>query len=116
MTWATARPSLSRTAKASSDGKDLAAEDWFPWRLIVASSPVRGRPFRVVQTQTLFSLASDRKRRRTRNRALGHQLFSPVTDGAVPPILHINGYKISSLTILARGDGRRVGNHDLSNR
>ena len=31
-----------------------------------------------------------------------NKLLSPVTDGAVLPILHLNGYKIANPTILAR--------------
>jgi xylulose-5-phosphate/fructose-6-phosphate phosphoketolase len=34
-----------------------------------------------------------------------NKFLSPVTDGAVLPILHLNGYKISNPTILARIDG-----------
>mgnify|MGYP001799593166 CR=1 FL=1 len=30
------------------------------------------------------------------------KLLDPITDGAVLPILHLNGYKISSPTLLAR--------------
>ncbi len=32
----------------------------------------------------------------------GHRFINPVTDGAVLPILHLNGYKIANPTILAR--------------
>ncbi len=32
----------------------------------------------------------------------GNKLISPVTDGAVLPILHLNGYKIANPTLLAR--------------
>ena len=30
------------------------------------------------------------------------QVPNPVRDGAVPPILHLNGYKIANPTVLAR--------------
>ena len=39
----------------------------------------------------------------------GNKLLSPMTDGAVLPILHLNGYKISNPTILAR-----IGHDDLT--
>ena len=47
------------------------------------------------------------RRRRGRDRAAGRQLAlqqvpQPVTDGAVLPILHLNGYKIANPTVLAR--------------
>ena len=32
----------------------------------------------------------------------GHRFVNPVTDGAVLPILHLNGYKIANPTVLAR--------------
>ncbi len=35
----------------------------------------------------------------------GNKFLSPVSDGAVLPILHLNGYKISNPTVLARIDG-----------
>lgn len=34
-----------------------------------------------------------------------NKFLSPITDGAVLPILHLNGYKISNPTVLARIDG-----------
>ena len=45
------------------------------------------------------------KRRRAHWRRPGTRnkfLLNPVTDGAVLPVLHLNGYKISNPTILAR--------------
>jgi len=33
-----------------------------------------------------------------------HQFSEPARDGAVLPILHLNGYKISGPTVLARAD------------
>jgi xylulose-5-phosphate/fructose-6-phosphate phosphoketolase len=39
----------------------------------------------------------------------GNKFLSPMTDGAVLPILHLNGYKISNPTILAR-----IGHDDLA--
>ena len=39
----------------------------------------------------------------------GNKFLSPVTDGAVLPILHLNGYKISNPAILAR-----IGHDDLA--
>ena len=35
----------------------------------------------------------------------GNKFLSPVSDGAVLPILHLNGYKISNPSVLARIDG-----------
>jgi xylulose-5-phosphate/fructose-6-phosphate phosphoketolase len=32
----------------------------------------------------------------------GHRFINPVTDGAVLPVLHLNGYKIANPTVLAR--------------
>jgi xylulose-5-phosphate/fructose-6-phosphate phosphoketolase len=48
-----------------------------------------------------------RRRRGIGNGSTGHlmavqQMLDPVTDGAVLPILHLNGYKISNPTILSR--------------
>src|SRR5580658_3214519 len=45
--------------------------------------------------------------RRGRDRAAGrswhaNKFLSPATDGAVLPILHLNGYKIANPTVLAR--------------
>ena len=34
--------------------------------------------------------------------AFGNKFLNPVTDGAVLPILHLNGYKIANPTVLAR--------------
>ena len=47
------------------------------------------------------------RRRRGRNRALAaswhsNKFLNPVRDGAVLPILHLNGYKIANPTVLAR--------------
>jgi xylulose-5-phosphate/fructose-6-phosphate phosphoketolase len=47
------------------------------------------------------------RRRRGRDRTAGHRwqsnkFLNPVSDGAVLPILHLNGYKISNPTVLAR--------------
>jgi len=47
------------------------------------------------------------RRRGSGNRPLGdrmavQQVSHPITDGAVLPILHLNGYKISNPTVLAR--------------
>ena len=38
-----------------------------------------------------------------------NKFLDPVTDGAVLPILHLNGYKISNPTVLARIDARGIG-------
>ncbi len=38
-----------------------------------------------------------------------NKFLNPATDGAVLPILHLNGYKISNPTILARIDPRGIG-------
>lgn len=38
----------------------------------------------------------------------GNKFLNPVTDGAVLPILHLNGYKISNPTILARIDKKEL--------
>ena len=53
------------------------------------------------------------RRRRGRDRPAGHQLAlqqvpEPRTDGAVLPILHLNGYKIANPTVLARIPERRA--------
>jgi xylulose-5-phosphate/fructose-6-phosphate phosphoketolase len=37
-----------------------------------------------------------------------NKLLNPITDGAVLPILHLNGYKISNPTILARIEGEEL--------
>ena len=38
-----------------------------------------------------------------------NKFLDPVTDGAVLPILHLNGYKIANPTVLARIDARGTG-------
>jgi xylulose-5-phosphate/fructose-6-phosphate phosphoketolase len=40
-----------------------------------------------------------------------NKFLSPVRDGAVLPILHLNGYKIANPTVLARsfGNANRLG-------
>ena len=38
-----------------------------------------------------------------------NKFLDPATDGAVLPILHLNGYKISNPTVLARIDARGIG-------
>jgi xylulose-5-phosphate/fructose-6-phosphate phosphoketolase len=37
-----------------------------------------------------------------------NKFLNPVTDGAVLPILHLNGYKIANPTVLARIDGKEL--------
>jgi xylulose-5-phosphate/fructose-6-phosphate phosphoketolase len=38
-----------------------------------------------------------------------NKFLDPITDGAVLPILHLNGYKISNPTVLARIEGEELG-------
>ena len=52
-----------------------------------------------------------------------NKFLNPATDGAVLPILHLNGYKIANPTILARIDPRNwnsfsaaMGGHPTSSR
>ena len=59
-------------------------------------------------------VAVDGRRRRGRNRPAGdglalNKFLNPIRDGAVLPILHLNGYKINNPTILARVTARGDG-------
>ena len=51
--------------------------------------------------------------RQLRSRALGRasSFLNPARDGAVLPILHLNGYKISGPTVFGRSDERHSGAH-----
>ncbi len=42
-----------------------------------------------------------------------NKFLNPVTDGAVLPILHLNGYKIANPTILARIPHNYVREHGI---
>lgn len=42
---------------------------------------------------------------------LGNQFLNPALDGAVLPILHLNGYKISNPTLFARMDDERLASY-----
>src|SRR6266545_2916815 len=37
-----------------------------------------------------------------------NKFLNPITDGAVLPVLHLNGYKINNPTVLARKNGRVI--------
>ena len=55
-----------------------------------------------------------RRRRRSRNgsprdRWHSNKFFNPIHDGAVLPILHLNGYKIANPTVLARISPEELG-------
>jgi xylulose-5-phosphate/fructose-6-phosphate phosphoketolase len=47
-------------------------------------------------------LATAKRNRTGSDRLARQQIFNPARDGCVPPILHLNGYKIANPTLLAR--------------
>jgi len=51
---------------------------------------------------SLASSATAKRRLAPGDRVAVEQVSQPISDGAVLPILHLNGYKISNPTVLAR--------------